>query len=153
MRHWGIIVTAMLLLCGCQGSSRHTVTTGGEGTLEGLQFLPTDHSRDVDTDTDPEIFWLPGYQPPKRFTVSLKRIDEFGDLHSVNTELEQTGANRWRLKVVGTLDEGMFYAIIVRDDTRGEQREAWFLTRKRRHRPLAPPASGSEHTIVIAPKP
>lgn len=119
-----------LFLCGCGGSTRHTVETGAQGSLEGLAFMPLDHSRYVDIDTDPEIFWLQGYNPPSRFTVSLKRIDEYGDLESVNTKLERLSEKRWRLKVFGTLSEGTFYAVIVRDDTRGDVKEAWFMTRK-----------------------
>ncbi len=154
MRIWQIVVASFLLLCGCQGSSRHTVTTGEQGSLEGLRFYPPDHSRDVDTDTDPEIFWLQGYKPPSRFTVSLKRIDEYGDLYPVSTELTSSGTNRWKLKVVGTLNEGTLYAIIVHDDTRGEQKEAWFLTEKRIRKsqagnPSPSPENEFEHTVTI----
>ena len=136
------------------GASRHTVVSGGQGSLEGLQFLPADHSRDVDTDTDPEIFWLAGFEPPERFTVALRRIDEYGDTHPVSTELTKTAANRWKLKVVGSLEEGALYSIIVRDDTRGTHREAWFLTEKSRfrtHKPSGeqPRQRGAfEHTVV-----
>jgi len=114
--------------------------------------LPPDHSRDVDVDTDPEIFWLPGYEPPAKFTVSLKRIDEYGDYQPVSTELKPSGTNRWKLKVGGTLDEGSLYAIIVRDDTRGETCESWFLTEKSRIRSPNEKARNSEtfeHTVVL----
>jgi hypothetical protein len=153
MRVWKLIVMSLLLLYGCQGSSRHEVVTGGQGSLEGLLFLPPDHSRDVDVDTDPEIFWLPGYEPPAKFTVSLKRIDEYGDYQSVGTELNSSGTNRWKLKVTGTLNEGTLYAIIVRDDTRGEIRESWFLTEKSRVRSPNEKAKNSEtfeHTIILS---
>ncbi len=117
-------------------------------------FSPADHSRGVDTDIDPEIFWLSGYEPPSRFTVSLKRINEYGDLYPVNTELTQPGTNRWKLKVVGTLDEGTLYTIIVHDDTRGEQKEAWFLTEKYGRSNQAPPnTKEGEHTVIVKPKP
>jgi len=156
LRVWKLIVVPFLLLCGCQGSSRHEVVTGGQGSLEGLRFLPPDHSRYVDVDTDPEIFWQPGYEPPAKFTVSLKRIDEYGDYQPVITELRSSGTNRWKLKVSGTLDEGSLYAIIVRDDTRGEIRESWFLTEKSRVRTHSEKAKGSEtfeHTVTLqAPK-
>lgn len=156
MRVWKLILVPFLLLCGCQGSSRHEVVTGGQGSLEGLRFLPPDHSRDVDVDTDPEIFWQPGYEPPAKFTVSLKRIDEYGDYQPVSTELRSSGTNRWKLRVSGTLDEGSLYAIIVRDDTRGEIRESWFLTEKSRIRTHGEKAKGSEtfeHTVTLqAPK-
>jgi len=156
MRLCKLIVVSLLLLYGCQGSSRHEVVTGGQGSLEGLLFLPPDHSRDVDVDTDPEIFWLPGYEPPAKFTVSLKRIDEYGDYQSVGTELNSSGTNRWKLKVTGTLNEGTLYAIIVRDDTRGEIRESWFLTEKSRIRSTDEKARDSEtfeHTVILkAPK-
>ncbi len=100
--------------------------------MQGLVFEPPDHSRHVDTDIDPEIYWSSGYKPPSRFTVSLKQIDEYGDLNPINTKLESSGENRWKLKVFGRLDEGRIYVVIVRDDTRGEQVEAWFMTRKAR---------------------
>ncbi len=159
MKRWCLFTALLLLfLCGCQGRSRHTVS-GGQGSLEGLQFLPPDHSREVDTDTDPEIFWLPGYEPPAQFTVSLKRIDEYSDLHPVNTELRRPDPNlyRWKLKVVGTLSEGTLYAIIVRDDTRGTFREVWFLTKKSRWRstpspqPDRPQRGAFEHTVILYP--
>lgn len=153
MRWLKFLPVAVLILCGCQGSTRHTVTTPSQGSLEGLMFFPPDHSRGVDTDTDPEIFWLPGYPPPNRFTVSLKRIDEYGDLNSVTTTLKSAGTNRWKLKVVGSLSEGSLYTVIVRDDTRGEQREAWFLTRKTGSRRSTPPTREGEHTVVIEPTP
>lgn len=153
MRFLKLLPMLVLLLCGCQGSSRHTVVTSGQGSLEGLKFIPADHSRNVDTDTDPEIFWLSGYEPPARFTVSLKRIDEYGDLYPVVTELTPSGTNRWKLKVVGTLNEGTLCAIIVHDDTRGDQREAWFLTKKHGRSTQAPPATGEgEHTVVVKPQ-
>lgn len=153
MRWLVILPLLVLLLCGCQGSSRHTIETVGQGSLEGLRFIPADHSRGVDVDTDPEIFWILGYEPPSRFTVSLKRIDEYGDFQPVSTELTKSGTNRWKLKVVGTLDEGTLYAIIVHDDTRGEQKEAWFLTEKRfRLRPQpAETQKESEHTVILSP--
>lgn len=154
MRCLMLFPALILLLCGCEGSSRHTIVTGGQGSLEGLRFIPADHSRYVDTDTDPEIFWLPGYSPPSRFTVSLKRIDEYGDLHPVTTDLTQSGTNRWKLKVVGTLDEGTLYAIIVHDDTRGEQKEAWFLTEKYGRSQQAPNTTKEgEHTVIVTPTP
>jgi len=60
------------------------------------------------------------------------------------------------LKVSGTLDEGSLYAIIVRDDTRGEIRESWFLTEKSRIRTPGEKAKGLEtfeHTVTLqAPK-
>ncbi len=152
MRFLKLLPVLVLLLCGCKGSSRHTIETGGQGSLEGLKFIPADHSRGVDTDTDPEIFWLPGYEPPSRFTVSLKRIDEYGDLYPVTTNLTQSGTKRWKLKVVGTLNEGTLYTIIVHDDARGDQREAWFLTEKYGRSSKAPPATGEgEHTIIVKP--
>jgi len=152
LRVWKLIVASFLLLYGCQGSSRHEIVTGGQGSLEGLLFLPTDHSRDVDVDTDPEIFWQPGYEPPAKFTVSLKRIDEYGDYQPVSTELKPSGTNRWKLKVVGTLDEGSLYAIIVRDDTGGETRESWFLTEKSRIKSpdeRATALEAFEHTVIL----
>jgi len=117
-------------------------------------FLPPDHSRDVDVDIDPEIFWLPGYEPPARVNVSLNRIDEYGDYQSVNTKLiELEPKRRWKLKVVmGRLDEGSLYAIVVRDDTRGDIRESWFLTEKSRIRLPDEKAKNSEtfeHTIIL----
>ncbi len=152
MRWLKVLPALILLLCGCGGSSRHTIVTGGQGSLEGLRFIPADHSRNVDTDTDPEIFWISGYEPPSRFTVSLKRIDEYGDLYPVTTDLTQSGTNRWKLKVLGTLNEGTLYAIIVRDDTRGEQKEAWFLTEKHGRSRQTPPATREgEHTIIVEP--
>ncbi|MFN3420148.1 MAG: hypothetical protein ACK40X_00300 [Armatimonadota bacterium] len=154
MRFLKLLPALVLLLCGCQGSSRHTIETSGQGSLEGLRFIPADHSRGVDTDTDPEIFWLPGYEPPSRFTVSLKRINEYGDLYPVATDLTPSGTNRWKLKVVGTLNEGTLYAIIVHDDTRGDQREAWFLTKKYGRSSKAPPNTGEgEHTVIVKPQP
>ncbi len=160
MKRWWLLFVPLLLLCGCGGRTRHTVVSGGQGSLEGLQFIPADHSREVDTDTDPEIFWLPGYEPPERFTVALRRIDEFSDTHPVSTELERSGTNRWKLKVVGTLEEGSLYSILVRDDTRGTDKEAWFLTEKSQWRSPKPSAEPSpkegafEHTVVrVAPLP
>ena len=132
MRILKLAFALALFLCGCGGATRHTVETGGQGSLQGLVFEPPDHSRHVDTDIDPEIYWSSGYKPPSRITVSLKRIDEYGDLESVNTKLKQLGENRWRLVVLGMLNEGTVYTLIVRDDTRGEQVEAWFMTRKAR---------------------
>lgn len=146
-----LLLLLPLLLCGCKGSSRHTVVTETQGSLEGLNFYPADHSRNVDTDIDPEIFWLPYYSPPSRFTVSLRRIDEYGDLHPVMTELEEVIRNRrWKLKVSGTLNEGTLYAIIVRDDISGEQREAWFITEKRgRSQQPQNLQEKGEHTVII----
>ncbi|MGQ9462663.1 MAG: hypothetical protein ACUVTP_07365 [Candidatus Fervidibacter sp.] len=124
--------------------------------MEGLQFFPQDHARGVETDTDPEIFWLPGNQPPSRFTVMLKRIDEYGDYQPVSTELKHDeGTNRWKLKVIGTLSEGTLYAIIVRDDTRGEERESWFFTEKSQYRSepkgTNQPSETFEHTVTLQP--
>lgn len=156
MRVWKLILVPFLLLCGCQGSSRHEIVTGGQGSLEGLLFLPPDHSRDVDVDTDPEIFWQSGYEPPAKFTVSLKQIDEYGDYQPVSTKRVDLGGNRWELKVLGALDEGSLYAIVVRDDTRGEIRENWFLTEKSRirtHDEKAKDSETFEHTVTLqAPK-
>ncbi|MCS7254663.1 MAG: hypothetical protein RMK18_11600 [Armatimonadota bacterium] len=152
MRLFKSILLLALLLYSCQGSSRHTVETGEPGSLEGLRFIPSDHSRYVDIDTDPQIFWLHGYKPPSRFTVSLKRIDEHGDFCSVNTKLESSGTNHWRLNVFGMLNEGTIYAIIVRDDTSGEQMEAWFMTAKSRAGQIraSEPATQDafEHTVT-----
>lgn len=144
MRPLMLALMLALFLYSCGGSTRHTVETGLQGSLEGLAFIPVDHSRYVDIDTDPEIYWLQGYSPPSRFTISLKRIDEYGDLEPVKTKLERLPNNRWRLKLFGTLNEGTFYAIIVRDDTRGEQREAWFMTKKAR--------TGASKALERAPK-
>ena len=152
MRIWKLIVALFLLFYGCQGSSRHEIVTGGQGSLEGLRFLPPDHSRNVEIDTDPEIFWLPGYEPPAKFTVFLKRIDEYGDYKPVSTDLKPSGTNRWKLKVAGMLNEGSLYAIIVRDDTRGETCESWFLTEKSRTKSPEERATDSEafeHTVIL----
>ncbi|MFA4029542.1 MAG: hypothetical protein GDYSWBUE_000569 [Candidatus Fervidibacterota bacterium] len=132
MRILKLAFALALFLCGCGGATRHAVETGEQGSLHGLGFIPSDHSLRVETDIDPEIYWSPGYKPPSRFTVSLKRIDEYGDLNPINTKLESSGENRWKLKVFGVLDEGKLYAVIVRDDTRGEEMQAWFMTRKGR---------------------
>ncbi len=153
MRWMNFLLVLLLFLCGCEGSTRHTVTTGTQGSLEGLRFYPPDHSRGVETETDPEIFWLPSYFPPYRFTVWLKRIDEYGNLHSVTTDLEQISNYRWKLKVSGTLNGGTLYTIIVRDEIHDEQKESWFLTGKTRrsHQPPSEPEGGG-HTVVVEPK-
>lgn len=156
MRHFWVVALGLSLLLGCGGATRHTVTPGTQGSLEGLSFYPQDHSRGVDTDTDPEIFWKQSYEPPSRFTVALKQIDEYGDYRPVSTELKQVeGTNRWKLKVVGTLNEGTLYAIIVRDDMRGEERESWFFTEKSRYRSeprrKGQPPETFEHTVTLRP--
>lgn len=156
MRRFWVVAFGILLLLGCRGASRHTVVTGSEGSLEGLQFFPQDHKRGVETDTDPEIFWLPGYQPPRNFSVWLKRIDEYGDYQSVSTELKEVEPERhWKLKVVGTLNEGTLYAIIVRDNKRGEERESWFFTKKSWYRSepkgTKQPSETFEHTVTLQP--
>lgn len=156
MQHHFFCLLALLLLhlslVGCGGRSRHIVVPGTEGSLQGLSFDPPDHSRHVDTDIDPAIYWVSG-APPSQFTVALRRIDEFGDFHPVPTELKRDGtAYRWRLKVVGNLDEGNLYAIVVYSGN--EYREAWFLTRKSRMGRTSPSGRESEsrgsyeHTVI-----
>ncbi len=130
MKGWHLLVvpTLLLLLACTTGRRQHSVVTGQEGSLEGLAFVPPDHSLEVETDTDPEIFWVRG-SPPSQFTVTLKRIDQFSESHSVPTELVRLGpegTHHWKLKVPGSLAQGSLHSIIVTSAT--ERKEAWFLT-------------------------
>ncbi|MCS7223383.1 MAG: hypothetical protein NZ959_02300 [Armatimonadetes bacterium] len=163
MRRVWMFLIFLFFLAGCEtGRRQHTVVTGTTGSLEGLQTIPPDHSLDVETDRDPEIFWARG-TPPPQFTAALRRIDEFSQVYSVPTELVRIGPEtsyHWKLKVTGTLWEGTLYSIVVTSST--ERKEAWFLTEKswtlrspkpRQTEELSEKQGKSEHLIRLAPEP
>jgi len=117
-----------LYLLGCGGQSSHTVAVGTTGSLQGVDFVPADHTLNTDTGVRCRIYWHTGYNPPAEFVASLKKVKlDTSKKESVKTELKQVGAGYvWELDPVGSLDPESVYFVEV--EAAPESEVAMFVT-------------------------
>lgn len=108
-----VALFVLLLLLGCHGESRHDVTTGLNGTLDGLVLTPDPQSLGLPTDTEFLLDWKTGYAPPSTFQVSLKKIDPNGTTGAVLTELDTLSVGHYRLCPTSNLSSQTFYLLQV----------------------------------------
>ena len=145
---------ALLLpvLCGCDGSSRHDVETGGYGTLRGLEITPEPQTLGLRTDKVFYLDWNRGYEPPNQFTVSLKTISEDGTTSPVYTrliDLDPARPGHYRLEPSWYLPTGTFLLLTV--TSYGERVRAMYLTESSSYAVKTQRHSDgeAEHTVVI----
>lgn len=82
-----LAVVPLLFLVGCEGETKHSITTGGQGTLAGLIVTPEPQTIGIETDSVFYLDWEPGYGPPPELTISLKSVDPDNTTRPVLTEL------------------------------------------------------------------
>jgi len=118
-----------LVLAGCEGSWRHDVQTGGEGSLAGLVVTPTPQKIGIETDEVFYLDWRPGYEPPAELTVTLRYVDADNTTSPILTVLDDIDPDHpghYRLEPTWYLDTSAFLLLTVRGD--GETLRAMYLT-------------------------
>ncbi|MEI6519392.1 MAG: hypothetical protein WCO98_05050 [bacterium] len=105
----------VLLLCGCtqDGTLRHDVNTGSNGSLDGLSITPAPQSLGIATDTEFYLDWAVNTSPPSTFTVTLRKIEKNGDTHLVRTVLDTLSTGHYRLYKDWNLDTQSFYMLEI----------------------------------------
>lgn len=149
-----MLVGPALLLSSCGGSTRHTIATNTTGSLQGIDFVPADHTLRVNTGTKCRVYWHTGYSPPSQFVVSLKKVSLTGKKESVRTELNKVGDGYvWELAPVIRLSAECVYFIEV--DAAPEYEISMFLTEPDGARspggtaPDSPDRGAFSHRVVV----
>jgi hypothetical protein len=128
--------------------------------LQGVDFVPADHTLNTDTEVRCRVYWHTGYSPPAQFVASLKKVKlDTSKKESVKTELEQVGAGYvWELNPVGSLDPESVYFVEI--EAAPESDVAMFVTapgegnRSHAETPVAADAeSRGEYEHLVTPVP
>jgi len=130
-KYFIVLVTAglLLFLAGCVGEEKHSIITGGQGTLAGLVVTPEPQTIGIETDDVFYLDWEPGYEPSPELTVSLKSVDPDNTTRpvlTVLTDLDPEHPGHYRLEPSYYLPTETLLLLTISGG--GERQRAMFLT-------------------------
>jgi len=125
-----VLAAALLLFfAGCVGEEKHSIDTGGQGTLAGLVVSPEPQSIGIDTDEVFYLDWEPGYEPPPELTISLKSVDPDNTtwpVYTVLTDLDPANPGHYRLEPSYYLSTETVLLLTISGG--GERQRSMYLT-------------------------
>lgn len=109
-------------IVGCGSHSSQTITTGGDGSLEGVQIIPRDGDRDVPVDTWIRVYWPRGYDPPVQFTFRL-RVYRGSSVSTYKHNSDQE--NDWQFEPASNLSDDTRYIIELEAGDESDSATFW----------------------------
>jgi len=104
------LTTLLIPIIGCGSHRSQTVTTGGSGSLEGVQIIPRDDDLDVPVETWIRVYWPSGFEPPAEFTFTLR---DGSDTRVPTYKHNSRQENDWQFEPSEILDYDTRYKIEV----------------------------------------
>jgi hypothetical protein len=112
MRVVGVLSIVLLfcgLICGCGGSRRHDITTGGQGSLAFVRTVPIDGESNVSTITWVRVYWPEGTEPPPTFRFDIRD----GSDTRIATKMHEGDGYEWYFEPDSDLDPSTRYKIEI----------------------------------------